>query len=383
MTTDRRTIALKSRTIAEQYAEKMILRSDPLRPLWNREAVLFNKPPRWNYIDSCMISAILRLMEINGDSRLLDYAIRFTDAYLETDGTIPTMEPLDYNLDNIAGGRNLVALWRMTGEERYKLAFTKLYTGQLVRQPRLVCGNYWHKAIYPHQIWLDGAYMALPFLLEYGLLTNDTGIVRDVNVQLGNIRSLMCDTETGLYYHGYDESRSQAWADKTTGLSQEFWLRSIGWLCAGLADIAELEPDRISCCDMLSELLSAVGGCNRDGMLYQLPARPELKGNYPETSGTLLCAYAALKSARLGIADTAGTGFELLGNVTERFINDEGEIPVLSNICLMGGLGGDQQRDGSADYYLSESLVENDAKGIAPYIMAAAEAFVLTANDEN
>ncbi len=366
------------RKIAEQYTEKLILCSDPLRPLWNRESVLFRKPPRWNYIDSCMISAVLKLYDLTGDKELADYALRFTDAYLLPDGTIPTMSLEDFNLDNLCGGRNLIRLWKMTGDERFRLGYERLYTGQVLRQPRLTCGSFWHKAIYPHQIWLDGAYMALPFVAEYGLITGDRTVINDALRQFDNIRRLMRDPDTGLYRHGYDETRTQLWADRSTGLSPEFWLRSMGWLCAGLADTAELLPDSQLCRSMLCGLLDSAGKYVRDGMLYQLPVRPELEGNYPETSGTLLFAYAALKASRLGIADKVALGSELLSNTAERYIRTDGEVPVLENICLMGGLGGENSRDGSAGYYLREPVVENDAKGIAPFLMAYTEAERIT-----
>ncbi|MBR2284820.1 MAG: glycoside hydrolase family 88 protein [Ruminococcus sp.] len=363
--------------IAQRYLDELILVSEPLRPLWNRENFIFKKPARWNYIDSCMIMAVLMLWEISGDERLFDFAKRFIDAYVMPDGSIPTMNSGDFNLDNINGGKILLYLWKATGEDRYRSGAEKLWSGQLVRQPRLECGSFWHKAIYPRQLWLDGAYMALPFMAEYSILTGDDDIKRDVLMQLDNIRNIMQNRDTGLYYHGYDETRTMNWADPVTGLSQEYWLRSVGWLCAGLADICGYLPSEALCCDMLRELLCSLRGYVTDGMLYQLPAysHGELSGNYPETSGTLLIAYAAMKAERLGICggDISETGRLLLDTTAERYISTDGDVPVLRNICLMGGLGGEQKRDGSVQYYLSERRVENDAKGIAPLLMAYSE----------
>ena len=361
---------------ANSYKEKLILPSDPLCPMWNRENFIFRKQAKWNYIDGCMIRAVLMLYERTGEQRLLDYARKFTCAYVAEDGTIPTMRREDYNLDNMGGGRNLISLYRHTGEERFRLAYEKL-AECLLEQPRLICGSFWHKAIYPNQMWLDGAYMALPFLAEYGLITGQPGITEDVLSQLKNTRTIMLDEETGLYFHGYDETKSKIWADPVTGLSPEFWLRSMGWLCAGLADLCELLPESELCREMLSGLLNGLSAHITDeGMLMQLPAHEELPGNYPETSGTLLFAYAAMKGARLGAADkelrTAGE--KALLAVTDKYITFGADgVPVLRNICLMGGLGGAEDRDGSARYYLSEKIVENDAKGIAPYLMAYCE----------
>lgn len=372
----------KSDKIVQLYTEKLILASQPSAPLWNCENRLFSKPSRWNYMDGCMIRALLMLYNISGKPELLDYACRFTDYYITPEGKIPTMNPMDFNLDNVNGGKNLISLWRKTGCERYRAAFENIYNEQLLKQPRLKCGNFYHKAVYPSQIWLDGIYMALPFMAEYSLIHGDEAVTADILNQLRNVRMLMRDRRTGLYYHGYDESRSSCWADKKTGLSGEFWLRSMGWYCAALADLCEIYQDTGGevyefCENALSELLTALSACiGEDNMLCQLPAKRELKENYPETSGTLLFAYSALKAKELGIcgAEIWNYGKKVFDAVTENFIYiDSSGLPVLKNICLVAGLGGSENRDGTAEYYLSEPYVENEAKGIAPYIMAAAE----------
>ena len=360
---------------AKKYIEELILPSDPLRPLWNRENLIFRKIPKWNYIDNCMMTALLTIYETSGDERLLAYAVRFIGAYMDSRGGIPTLCPDDFNLDNINGGKNLLRLARLTGREIYLTAAEELINGQLARQPRLACGNFWHKAIYPHQIWLDGTYMALPFMAEYGLLTCRPELIEDVCSQLRNIRKLMRDPVTGLYCHGYDETKSMNWADPETGLSQEFWLRAMGWMSAALADLAELVPEEPLFGEMLTDLLSSLSAAAlEDGMLLQLPMHPEIEDNYPETSGTLLFAYSALKASRLGICghELREAGSRALCTVTDKYITSDSQgIPVLGNICLMAGLG--PGRDGSAEYYLSEKIVENDAKGIAPFLMACNE----------
>lgn len=356
------------------YTQEIILSSDPLCPLWNRENFIFRKRPKWNYIDSCMITAVLSLYEYSGNEKLLDFAIKFVSAYIDENGDIPTMNPLDFNLDNINGGKNLLALYKITGDKKIFNTARKL-ADALSNQPRLSCGNFWHKAIYPRQIWLDGTYMVFPFMTEYSCLSHDDSMLDDALNQLRIIRTLMKDKETGLYYHGYDETKSMIWANPETGLSREFWLRSMGWLCAALADMCCLIPDNNEIAAMLSDLLEALASyCTTDGLLLQLPARPELPGNYPETSGTLLFAYSALKSYRLGKTslNIKKAGEKALSAVIEKYIIfEKNKAPMLKNICLMAGLGND--RNGSADYYLSEPITENDAKGIAPLIMAYTE----------
>ena len=359
---------------AQSYIEKLILPSDPKSPMWNRENQLFNKPMKWNYIDGCMIKALTDLYSVNGDSRLMEYSEKFIRTYVDEQGNIPTLPIVDYNLDNVNGGKVLIRLYKHTGIEHFRKAADMIYEKQLINQPRLKCGNFWHKAIYPYQIWLDGAYMALPFMAEYSIINNKPDILEDVLSQLRNIRNIMRDPNTGLYYHGYDETRSLIWADRESGLSKEFWLRSMGWLSAGLADIYELTMNT-EAGEMLNDLLEALTEyrCS-DGMLLQLPKRTELDGNYPETSGTLLYAYAAMKSHRLGITDSriSFSGEHAFLAVSDKYI-EEHEIPVLKNICLMAGLGGTEKRSGTAEYYISERITSNDAKGIAPYLMSYTE----------
>ncbi|HAE52022.1 MAG TPA: glycosyl hydrolase [Ruminococcus sp.] len=358
------------RKTAETYINNFILPSDPLKPLWNRENFIFAKKAKWNYIDNCLIRAVLMIYSRTENKILLDYAVKFINSYVSENGDIPTMNVQDFNLDNICGCRNLVYLYNVTGDSRYKKAYEKIYKNQLVNQPRLKCGNFWHKAVYPHQLWLDGAYMAIPFMCEYAIIHDDMNIIRDAENQLNNIYNIMRDKKTGLYYHGYDETKNMFWADKNTGLSPNFWLRSMGWLSAGLADICEILPECKISRDMLSDLLYSLEKfSDSDGMLFQLPAKPYLTENYPETSGTLLFAYSCMKAQKLEICNIHA-GEKALSAVESKFIRLENNIPVLGNICLMGGLGGSQNRDGSENYYISEKIVENDAKGIAPFLMA-------------
>ncbi|MDE7225521.1 MAG: glycoside hydrolase family 88 protein, partial [Ruminococcus sp.] len=238
---------------AHEYIKKFVLTSEPLNPRWNCENYIFGKKPKWNYIDNCMVRALLMFDK----PEYTRYAIDFMDSYIDSSGVIATMRASDYNLDNVCGGMNLIQLYRISGIRHYKLAYEKIYNEQLANQPRLKCGNFWHKAIYPQQLWLDGAYMALPFLALYGKINGNDSIVEDAVSQMLNIRRFMLDKKSGLYYHGYNESREMFWSDKKTGLSPEIWLRSDGWLCAGLADLYEITADdRIG--EMLRELIHAL-----------------------------------------------------------------------------------------------------------------------------
>lgn len=364
--------------IIKGFTENIILKSDSQNPLWNSENKIFSKKNKWNYIDACMIKAVCGLYELSGEKRLFDFAENYISDFISDNCTIDSMDIGAYNLDNINGAKNLIYFYRKTNDKKYLDTAVWIYENQILNQPRLECGNFWHKKIYPFQIWLDGIYMSLPFLAEYSVMINKSEIMADIKRQLENIYDIMRDKNTGLYYHGYDESRSMYWADSRTGLSSEYWLRSICWLMAGLADIFEFSDGDLKelCGNMLSDLICAMLEYqNTDGMFYQLPTRYELSGNYPETSGTALYAFSAIKSARMGICGNSvrESGLKAFESLVKNHIDFENNIPVLNNICLVAGLGGENHRNGSAEYYLSEPVIKNDAKGIAPFIMAYTE----------
>ena len=369
--------------IIKGFTENIILKSDSENPLWNSENKIFSKKNRWNYIDACMIKAVCGLYGISGEKKLFEFSEKYVSDFISENCTIESMDISAYNLDNINGAKNLLYFYQKTGNRKYLDTAVWIYENQILNQPRLKCGNFWHKKIYPFQIWLDGIYMSIPFLAEYSVLMNKPEIIGDITGQLQNVRDIMRDKNTGLYYHGYDESRSMYWADKKTGLSSEYWLRSICWLMAGLADIFEFSDGALKniCGNMLSDLISAMMKYqNDDGMFYQLPAKKNLSGNYPETSGTSLYAYSAMKSVRLGICGNSvkESGLKAFESLTRNYIYFENDIPVLKNICLVAGLGGENHRNGSAEYYLGEPVIQNDAKGIAPFIMAYTEYVNLT-----
>ena len=206
----------------------------------------------------------------------------------------------------------------------------------------------------------------------------------DIVKQFSNVRALMYDEKAGLYYHGYDSSRTLFWADKNTGLSKNFWLRSIGWFLVGLADVySYIEEDYVEDRIVIKDIFAqAVEGIMRyqdekTKMFYQVPNFPGRDGNYIETSGSVMVSYALLKGARLGMlsSDYAQKGAEIFNGIVENKMSAENGDLNLKDICLVAGLGPENntRRDGSYEYYISEPIVENDAKGVGPFIMAYTE----------
>ena len=364
----------------DRYVYGLIERSSPEYTAWNIEKMRDGVPTNWNYIDGCMITALLSMADISGDDHYFDFARRFIDAFVGEDGTIRTYKPEKHTLDDINEGRVLFALYDRTGEAKYRLAAESLKRA-LDDQPRTHEGSFWHKQIYPNQVWLDGIYMAMPFLALYEGHFG-AGDYSDIFRQIQTVRDRMRDEKTGLYYHGYDASRAAFWADPVTGLSQNFWLRSIGWFSVALADLVELIPmgeGRDMLTDVFSDLMESVRRF-RDpdtAMYYQVPDRPGDAGNYLESSGSAMLAYAMLKGARLGALppEYARYGHQTFDGIMKRYLSfEDGELH-LGGICLVAGLGPEdnRRRDGSYAYYISEPVVKNDAKGVAPFVLCYTE----------
>ena len=363
-----------------RYVISLIERSTPRQTAWNVERLRAGKPADWNYIDGCMMTALLSMAQITGESRYADFVEAFIDSFVDEDGAIRTFQPDRHSLDDINEGRVLFDLYRMTGKEKYQKA-ARVLRSALDCQPRTHEGSFWHKAVYPNQVWLDGIYMAQPFAALYEQHFG-AGDYADTARQVETVRKRMRDEKTGLYYHGYDASKTAFWCDPETGLSQSFWLRAIGWFSVALADLAEILPagqERDGVSQVFSRLMADVSAfADPDsGRYYQVVDQGGREGNYLETSGSSMIAYAMLKGARLGGLPPA---FASLGQKTfDGIVNacldfENGEMN-LSSICLVAGLGpqDNRRRDGTFAYYISEPVVKNDAKGAAPFILCYTE----------
>ena len=365
----------------ESFIERLIDGSAPDRPLWNIEKIKLGKPPAWNYIDGCMITALLSAAEITGDKKYSDFAEKFINYYIGDDGSIRGYTIDNFNLDDINEGRVLFDLYSATGKEKYKNAIL-LLREQLEKQPRTITGSFWHKKIYPHQVWLDGIYMAQVFYVRFQQEFGG-GSITDTMHQIRNVRQYMFDEEKKLLYHGLDCSKSVFWADKKTGLSSSFWLRAIGWFTVALADIIGYLDDGADRDEISGIFREVIAGIEQyadpeTGMYWQVVDQGGREGNYLETSGSSMIAYAMMKGARLGVLDKkyAQQGRKTFDGICEKYLkfDDNGELN-LGGICLMAGLGpdGDRRRDGSFEYYISEPVVENDAKGVAPFVLCYTE----------
>ncbi len=360
-----------------------LMTSKPDMPLWNIESIKQGKKPAWNYIDGCMMTSLIEMYKSTGDKKYLNFVLSFVDYYVFEDGTIRGYDPTKYSTDDVCESRILFDLYGYTNNEKYLKAIELTYT-QIEKHPRTKEGNFFHKAIYHDQIWLDGLYMIQPFYTRYQTEFGGCNYTDIVN-QFKNVKRIMFNEKDGLYYHGYDESRTLFWADKKTGLSKNYWLRSIGWFLTGLIDVYSFMDDS------KAQQKQEIAGIFQDSikgilrykdpetdMFYQVPNYPGRTGNYLETSGSSMIAYAILKGARLGILESEyqNIGKEIFEGIAKKCmsIGEDGSLN-LKGICLVAGLGPENnlRRDGSYEYYISEPVVENDAKGVGPFIMAYTE----------
>ncbi len=364
----------------DAYIDRLIEDSRPDAPMWNIESIRQGKKPHWNYIDGCMITALMEIAAIKGDEKYFDFSERFIDYYVSEDGSILGYDVEKYNLDDVNEGKVLFELYERTGKEKYRLAIERQWQ-HLLAQPRTVTGNFWHKLIYPNQIWLDGIYMAQVFSAKYARYYGGRDY-SDVLAQIKNVRKYMFDETAGLYYHGLDCSRSIFWADKETGLSRNFWLRAIGWFAVAIVDIIEIIDGeaRREIADIFSELMRNILRYrdNNSKMYYQVVNMQGKEGNYLETSGSSMIAYAMMKGARLGVLDEEYHAFgkETFEGICSRYLDFDADGKLsLGGICLVAGLGPENntRRDGSYEYYISEPVVQNDAKGVAPFVLCYTE----------
>ncbi len=338
-------------------------------------------PYRWHYENGLMHHAIEQVWRRTGDHQYFDYIKDDMDRFVGAAGNIQTYDLAEYNLDQINAGRVLFLLYKTTGDERYEKAI-RLLREQLKSQPRTRAGGFWHKKIYPHQMWLDGVYMASPFYAEFARTFDEPSGFDDVAHQITLIEQHTRDPKTGLLYHAWDESRGQRWANPATGCSPHFWGRAIGWYVMAIVDVLDYipveHPSREALIVILERTLDAVAKAQDQptGLWYQVLDQGSRAGNYLEASASCMFVYAMTKGVRKGYLpprylDVARKGYRgIHGTLIE--IDHQGLVN-LNRICSSAGLGGTPYRDGSYEYYVGEKIVTNDYKGVGAFILASVE----------
>ncbi len=347
-----------------------------------------NPRARWDYSPGVLALGLVRLGETTGHEDYTQFGTRAVATHVNADGTIRNFKEEDFNIDNIPPGKVLLAaLARGEKNEAYTQA-VKTLRDQMRRHPRTSEGGFWHKKRYPHQMWLDGLYMASPFLAQYGGLFNEPAIFDDVAKQIILMDRHGYDPATGLFWHAWDEAHAQSWADPKTGFSPNFWSRAIGWYGMAIVDSLDYLPVSQPEIDEIVNILKRVADGivqwqdPKTGVWWQIPNLGTKEGNYLESSGSAMFVYTLAKGVNRGYLPREKYLPAILkgyaGLIHTLVKTDPSGAVRLTQVCSGAGLGymmadGKTPRDGSFKYYISEPIVDNDPKGTGPFIMAGIE----------
>jgi unsaturated rhamnogalacturonyl hydrolase len=339
---------------------------------------------KWNYDQGVVLKGIEGVWNKTGDGKYFRYIQHNMDFFVEKDGNLRTYKQEEFNIDNVNNGRLLLLLYKVTNDEKYWKAAT-LLREQLRMQPRTQEGGFWHKKIYPYQMWLDGLYMGEPFYAEYAALAHDDTAFNDIARQFVLIEKHSRDDKSGLLYHGWDESKQQKWADPVTGRSPNFWGRAMGWYGMALVDALDYfppdsnrddHPQRKELVAILNRFAAAVLKVQdaKTGLWWDILNMPGKEKNYFEASASSMFVYTMAKGARMGYLPLsylapAKKGYE---GIVKNFIKEEDQANLHGTVAV-SGLGGNPYRDGSYEYYVNEKVVKNDLKGIGAFILASNE----------
>jgi unsaturated rhamnogalacturonyl hydrolase len=336
---------------------------------------------KWSYDYGVVLKGTELVWRATGDDRYFDYMKKNMDSFVDDEGNIREYDINLFNIDHINNGKVLLTLYKETGETKYKKAID-LLRKQLSSHPRTSEGVFWHKKVYPSQIWLDGLFMGAPFYAEYVKEYGKEEEFDDITKQFILCAKNTKDHDTGLLYHAFDEKKVQPWCNPETGHSKNFWGRSMGWFVMGLVDtlgfIPETHKDRDTLVTLLVEVLQALKKVQDEetGVWYQVLNKGDRKGNYLEASASCMILYAIAKGVKQGfLSKEWGEEAERVykGIITEFVtVTNEGLVN-LNKTCQVAGLGGPDKRDGTFVYYISEPIITNDLKGIGAFILATAE----------
>jgi unsaturated rhamnogalacturonyl hydrolase len=341
---------------------------------------------RWDYTAGLFTLSLLKLNEKIPNPSHVAFVTNAIGSFISADGNIETYNPAEFQLDAINPGKTVIALYRLTKEERYAKA-AALLEKQFATQPRTPEGGFWHKERYTNQMWLDGLYMGAPFYAEYTkVFAGPVANYDDVGKQFALVKEHLYDSKSGLYYHGWDAKKIQAWADPKTGTSSNFWGRAVGWYAMALVDTLDYLPaNHPARKAMIAQVQDVAKGIVKyqdaaTGVWWQVMDKGDAKGNYREATASTMFVYALAKAVNDGELSKSYVPAILKGyqGVLKEFVrtNDTGAVSLVQ-CCQVAGLGFKSMRggprDGSFEYYISEPIVENDMKGIGPFILAGIE----------
>lgn len=341
----------------------------------------FQPKLKWDYCHGLELQAMLDVYDKYGDDKIYKYALAYADTMVNADGTIKMYKREEFSLDRVNSGKFLFRIYEQTKDEKYKKALA-LMRSQFEDHPRNADGGFWHKKVYPNQVWLDGIYMGAPFYAEYAFRNNEVNAYKDIINQFLMAARHTYDPKTDLYKHACDVSKKEKWADPVTGQSQHSWGRALGWYAMAFVDALEFIPQHEAGRDSMIITLNKVAEQikrlqdEKTGLWYQVLDRSGDEGNYLESSCSVMFVYSLFKAVRKGYIDgsylaVAEKGYK---GILEHFITtDENGMISITKACAVAGLGGKNYRMGDYDYYINEKIRDNDPKAVGPFIMASLE----------
>lgn len=361
-----------------KWSERMALSVIKRYPkAWNIDEKTETK---WDYKIGMFCLALQKLSDKTGNELYFNYGKAYADTLINSEGIIKGYTLEDYNIDNINAGKILFDIYKKTNEQKY-LTTLQTLRSQLKTHLRTPSGGFWHKRIYPNQMWLDGLYMGQPFYARYNTEFENGNELDDISLHFKLLHDHAFDSKTGLYFHAWDESKQMPWANKQTGTAPHIWLRALGWYAMALVDVLDYLPENHNKHSVIVEYLNELAEASLNfqdetGLWYQVPNMQDSKGNYLEASGSAMLVYAFAKGASEGYLPArfeavANKGFDGLINKLVT-VDEDGEIH-LNQICKSAGLGGNPYRDGSYEYYLSEPILTDNSHGLGPFVLAALE----------
>lgn len=342
----------------------------------------FQSKLKWDYCHGLELQAFMDVYDTYRNERVFEYALAYADTMIRPDGSIVAYKLEDYNIDRVNTGKYLFRIYDQTKEERYKKAID-LLRSQLDTHPRNEDGGFWHKKIYPNQMWLDGLYMGAPFYAEYAYRNSQPQDYADVIRQFLLAAKHTYDPENGLFRHAADVSRKQKWANPTTGQSAHSWGRAMGWYTMAIVDALDFIPKHEAGRDSMLVILNHIAKQvkriqdKETGLWYQVLDKSGEKGNYLESTCSTMFVYSLFKAVRNEYIDKSYLEVALKGykGILDHFIEvDANGVVSITKGCAVAGLGGEKvYRSGTYDYYLSEPVRSNDPKAVGPFIMASLE----------
>jgi len=334
---------------------------------------------KWSYDLGVFFEGMANIYLVTHEKQYVTYMKHIMDVFVQPDGSIPRYTLNDYNIDYVKNGRTLLFLYKITKEDKY-LKAASLLREQLKTHPRTTDGGFWHKKVYPNQMWLDGIYMGQPFYAEWSATFNEDKNFDDIANQFILIEKHARDPKTGLLYHGWDESKRQEWANKSTGNSSNFWGRAMGWYGMALVDVLDYfpknQPKRKLLQDILTRYATAIESVQQpqNGLWYQVLDQSDRKGNYPEASASCMFVYTLAKGAKKGYLNGKSRRAAVKGfsGIKKQFLEfGKDGLLHLNGTVQVSGLGGTPYRSGTFEYYMSEPVISDDPKGMGAFILAA------------